>query len=209
MLQPEVTPPAGTNTSSELTTNLTTLANWISERAQTDMQPPPQVIMTQYMQQLNGSGWCNDDWPWWIGKPPAPLNDPPLSEPQRALFIAGTGEFNQAISDVSSSPNLLPNASANLTIAMASDFSFIGHQWCSDSPLGSVFQDTPWNYTLSTTSFQAAIYAAITGGAESQAPFHPTPCGQTQFANDVGNELATKPGLSWSDPGISCPSGQP
>jgi hypothetical protein len=216
LVEPEI-PQSGTGTPGQATANLTTLANWISERAQADMQPPPQVIMTQYMQQLNDSGWCNDDWPWWIGTPPAPLNDPPLSVNQRLLFISGIDGFNQAISDVKMSvsqvpnPYLIPNASGYLTIAQQPDFS--QHQWCSDSPFGfaSVFHDAPWAYTLSTRSFQVGIPADLSDGPQSGAPFHPTPCGQTQIANIVGNVLTSEQGLSWiwNANGISCPSGQP
>jgi len=198
----------------QIASNIALLTTWISERAQADMQPPPRIVVTGYENMLNRSGWCNDDWLWWIGAPESPVPiDPPITTEQRSHFIDdGLVGINNAVANgVAASAGYANNAGMVNYVPMYQPGGvdpFASREWCSDSPLGSIFEPAPWTYSLSTLSVQQEI-AGLFGAPTSNAPFHPTPCGQTQFANAVGAQLTSDPTLGWTVPTMSCPSGEP
>jgi hypothetical protein len=135
--------------------NYATLVDWIEQRAKENGVPTPKIIFTNYPDPLPAGDTKCPDTSWLYPK-------------QVAYLSTLLGELNDAI--VSTIEGLDNDNVAVVDVSEAYEVQGVDHRWCTDAP---------WAYGLS-------IYKVTKPSSfESQAPFHPTPAGQSSIAAHV------------------------
>jgi MBG domain (YGX type)/FG-GAP repeat len=172
------------------TSTLARLANWVQERAQADYQPRPQVVFTDYPQMVNTTYFCtthdsfhSEDWMGW--SPPFMKQnrlDPTIQGSQRSrqnseIVVA----LDNAIGNVKATTTFPPLLAPSRVRIASVENAWSGHEWCTEHP---------WSYPLSLISFYNEELTHLgLAKLNTQAPFHPTPCGQHIYADTIENVL--------------------
>jgi len=182
----------------QITSYMTTLAKWVRLRATWDLQPPPKVVMLNYMSPVNPNtyvsranphGWCPDDW---IGsRIRLGRLFGTLRPDQRNYFSSQFGVLENEVGAAFGSAD----ANANISDTFAKN------QWCSEAdhpndPVGPGPNGTgSWDYGLSLESLGQQVFNSH---HTTSAPFHPTICGQEHIADAV--EVAVRLALDPAEP---------
>ena len=135
--------------------NYVTLVRWIEDRAEANGQPEPKIVFTTYPDPLPPRGEKCPDSSW--------------LDPKQVRYLATlVDRMSAAVTETVERIDQPNVAVADLSRAYVPNG--VDHRWCSDAP---------WAYGLS-------IYQLWHPSSfESQAPFHPTPEGQSSIASHV------------------------
>jgi hypothetical protein len=163
--------------------NLQTLATWIRERAKAAYAPPPKILLLNYFMPINSistdhEGWCPDDW---IG---ARLRLGRLFrtvlQSQRDSWM-GAAHFGAMNANIEAAYSQVKTAMPDVGFVDLHG-AIAHHEWCSEgTDATDPNSNGSWAYSLIPQSPPET---------RSQAPFHPTICGQEHYAALIAPQVA-------------------